>query len=94
MYDILESLICYGSSCLGWSIVLIDVFAVCYLIFCALYKVSKAVKIFGWVLIAVLLFSVAIPSIMHICVYMILADIFAVITAFVVCVLILKTNGK
>ena len=49
MNELLKSLACSGTECFCWILVLFNILAVFYLVFCSFWKVSKLVKIFGWV---------------------------------------------
>ena len=76
MNELLKSLACSGTECFCWILVLFNIFAVFYLVFCSFWKVSKLVKIFGWVHSGVLI-CVAIATLFyHTCIYTLLATIF------------------
>ena len=49
MNELLKSLLCSGTECFCWIIVLFNIFAVFYLVFCSFWNVTKLVKIFGWI---------------------------------------------
>ena len=44
-----ETISCNASECLSWIIVLFNILTVFYLAFCAWFKITKTVKLFGWV---------------------------------------------
>ena len=76
MNELLKSLACSGTECFCWILVLFNILAVFYLVFCSFWKVSKLVKIFGWVHSGVLI-CVAIATLFyHTCIYTLLATIF------------------
>ena len=76
MNELLKSLVCSGTECFCWILVLFNILAVFYLVFCSFWKISKLVKIFGWVCSGVLI-CVAIATLFyHTCIYTLLATIF------------------
>ena len=76
MNELLKSLACSGTECFCWILVLFNILAVFYLVFCSFWKVSKLVKIFGWVHSGVLI-CVAIATLFyHTCIYTLLATLF------------------
>lgn len=76
MNELLKSLACSGTECFCWMLVLFNILAVFYLVFCSFWKVSRLVKIFGWVHSGVLI-CVAIATLFyHTCIYTLLATLF------------------
>ena len=76
MNELLKSLACSGTECFCWILVLFNILAVFYLVFCSFWKVSRLVKIFGWVHSGVLI-CVAIATLFyHTCIYTLLATLF------------------
>ena len=76
MNELLKSLACSGSECLCWILVLFNIFAVFYLVFCSFWKVSKLVKINGWVYSGVLICTTIVVLFFHTCIYTLLATVF------------------
>lgn len=77
--EFLESIACTDSRCLFWILIVLDIFAVVYLIFCAVGQVGRIRKIIGWVVAAVLLCSAAAIVVIHTCTYTILTAVFTVL---------------
>ena len=76
MNELLKSLACSGTECFCWILVLFNILAVFYLVFCSFWKVSRLVRIFGWVHSGVLLCVAIITLFYHTCIYTLLATIF------------------
>ena len=76
MNELLKSLACSGTECFCWILVLFNILAVFYLVFCSFWKVSRLVKIFGWVHSGVLICIAIITLFYHTCIYTLLATIF------------------
>ena len=76
MNELLKSLACSGTECFCWMLVLFNILAVFYLVFCSFWKVSRLVKIFGWVHSGVLICIAIITLFYHTCIYTLLATIF------------------
>ena len=76
MNELLKSLACSGTECFCWILVLFNILAVFYLVFCSFWKVSRLVKIFGWVHSGLLICIAIITLFYHTCIYTLLATIF------------------
>ena len=76
MNELLESLVCAGTECFCWILVLFNLLAVFYLVFCSFWKVSGLVKIFGWIQSGVLICVAIVTLFYHTCIYTLLATIF------------------
>lgn len=76
MNELMKSLACSGSECFCWILVLLNIFAVFYLVFCSFWKVSRLVKLNGWVYSGVLIGATILVLFFHTCVYTLLAAIF------------------
>ena len=76
MNELLKSLACSGTECFCWILVLFNILAVFYLVFCSFWKVSRLVRIFGWVHSGVLLCVSIVTLFYHTCIYTLLATIF------------------
>ena len=76
MNELLKSMVCSGSECLSWIIVLFNIFAVFFLVFCSFWRISKMVKIIGWVYSGVLICVTILTLFFHTCIYTLLATIF------------------
>lgn len=76
MDKFLESIACAGTECLCWILVLFNILAIFYLVFCSFWNVTKVVKIFGWVWTAVLLCVCVGILFFHTCIYTLLSTIF------------------
>ena len=68
---------CSAEECLSWIIILLNILTVFYLVFCAWYKVTKAVKGIGYVWASALTVgSVAVVA-LHTCIFTILSAVFS-----------------
>ncbi len=76
MDEFLKSITCSGSGCLSWILVLFNILAIFYLVFCSFWKVTKTAKITGWIWSAALLCATVGILIAHTCVYTLLTTIF------------------
>ncbi len=76
MDEFLKSITCSGSGCLSWILVLFNILAIFYLVFCSFWKVTRTAKITGWVWAAALLCATVGILIAHTCVYTLLTTIF------------------
>ena len=76
MNELLKSLACSGTECFCWILVLINILAVFYLVFCSFWKVSRLARICGWVHAGLLICIAVITLFYHTCIYTLLATIF------------------
>ena len=76
MNELLKSMACSGSECLCWILVLLNIFAVFYLVFCSFWKISGLTKIIGWTYSGVLIGAPGLIMFFHTCIYTLLATIF------------------
>ena len=66
------------SSCMCWLIVLLDILAIYYLVFVSFYKVTKFVKMIGWLWLGVLITGDVIIVALHPCVLTLLCVMFTI----------------
>lgn len=76
MEEFLKNITCSGTECLCWILVLFNILAVFYLVFCSFWKVTRIVKITGWVFSAGLLCATIGILIAHTCIYTLLMTVF------------------
>ncbi len=76
MEEFLKSITCSGTECMCWILVLFNILAVFYLVFCSFWKVTRIAKITGWVFSAGLLCAVIAILIAHTCIYTLLTTVF------------------
>lgn len=76
MDKFLESITCSGSECLCWILAFLNILAVFYLVFCSFWRVTRMVKISGWVWATVLLCATIGILFFHTCIYTLLATVF------------------
>lgn len=76
MEEFLKNITCSGTECLCWILVLFNILAVFYLVFCSFWKVTRIVKITGWVYAAGLLCLTVGILIAHTCIYTLLTTVF------------------
>ena len=94
MNELLKSLACSGSECLCWILVLLNIFAVFYLVFCSFWKVSRMVKISGWVYSGLLICVTILILFFHTCIYTLLATIFTGMMLMAILSIILPQQGE
>ena len=94
MSELLKSMACAGAECLCWILVLFNIFAVFYLVFCSFWKVSKLVKINGWVYSGVLICTTIIVLFVHTCIYTLLATVFTGMMLMAILSIILPQQGE
>ncbi len=94
MNELLKSLACSGTECLSWILVFVNILAVFYLVFCSFWKVSKLVRIIGWVWMGVLLGVTMGILIFHTCIYTLLVTIFTMMMFMAILSVILPHSEK
>ena len=72
----LSNFACSAEECLSWIIILLNILTIFYLVFCAWFKVTKAVRVIGYVWASALAVgSVAVVA-LHTCIFTILSTVF------------------
>ena len=94
MNELLKSLACSGTECFCWILVLFNILAVFYLVFCSFWKVSRLVKIFGWVHSGVLICIAIITLFYHTCIYTLLATLFTGMMLLAILSIVLQQQGE
>ena len=94
MNELLKSMACSGSECLCWILVLFNIFAVFYLVFCSFWKISRLVKMSGWVHSGVLVCTTILILFFHTCIYTLLATIFTGMMLMAILSIILPQQGE
>ena len=94
MNELLKSLACSGSECLCWILVLFNIFAVFYLVFCSFWKITELVKISGWVYSGVLICTTVGVLFFHTCIYTLLATVFTGMMLMAILSIILPQQGE
>ena len=94
MNELLKSMTCSGSECLCWIMVLFNIFAVFYLVFCSFWKISRMVKLSGWVYSGMLIGVTILTLFFHTCIYTLLATIFTGMMLMAILSIILPQEGK
>lgn len=94
MNELLKSLACSGSECLCWILVLFNIFAVFYLVFCSFWKISRLVKISGWIYSGILIAVAILTLFFHTCIYTLLATIFTGMMLMAIISIILPQQGE
>ena len=65
-------------NCLSWLIILLDIFAIFYLVFVSFYKVTNFVRMIGWIWIGVLVTADVIIVAIHPCILTLLCVLFTI----------------
>lgn len=94
MNELMKSLVCPGSECFCWILVLVNIFAVFYLVFCSFWKISKLVKLAGWAYSGVLIGSTILILFFHTCIYTLLATVFTGMMLMAILSIILPQQGE
>ena len=72
----LSKIACSAEECLSWIIILLNILTVFYLVFCAWFKVTKTVRIIGYVWGSALAVGTIAVVAVHTCVFTILSAVF------------------
>ncbi len=72
----LSNIACSAEECLSWIIILLNILTVFYLVFCAWFKVTKTVKIIGYVWASALTVGTIAVVAVHTCIFTILSAVF------------------
>ena len=94
MDEFMKSLACAGTECFCWILVLLNIFAVFYLVFCSFWKVSRLVKLSGWVYSGVLIGATILILFFHTCIYTLLATVFTGMMLMAILSIILPQQGE
>ena len=94
MNDLLKSLACSGSECFCWILVLFNIFAVFYLVFCSFWKVSRLAKFSGWAYSGILIGITILTLFFHTCIYTLLGTIFTGMMLMAILSIILPQQGE
>ncbi len=76
MESFMSSISCAGTECLSWLLVLANILAVFYLVFCSFWRVTRVVKLIGWIWIGGLVCATVGVLMRHTCVYTLLVTVF------------------
>lgn len=88
----MSDFICNSENCLSWLIILLNIFTIFYLVFCAWFRVTKAVRIAGFVWAASLAIGVVVIVIFHACLFTILSAVFSALVIIAVLSVALNKN--
>ena len=67
---------CSAEECLCWIIILLNILTIFYLVFCAFFRVTKPVKVIGYVWASALAVGTVAVVAIHTCIFTILAAVF------------------
>lgn len=88
----LDSLVCSGTNCLSWILVLLSIFAVFYIVFFSFYKPSKMIKTFGLIYSGMTLLVMIVVLIFHVCLFTLLCSVFTIMLSMAILPVTMKTN--
>ena len=74
--NILTKLTCSSTDCMSYIISLMDIMTVLYLAFCASFRVTKGVRIFGWIWAAVVIAGTVTVIALHTCLFTLVSALF------------------
>ena len=95
----LASLCSDPEKCLCWLMILLDIFSIFYLVFVSFYRVTKIVRVIGWVWLGALLTADVVIMVIHMCILTLLCFLFTVMIMVAMLSVVLpkcekKTFGK
>ena len=76
--SIFSKLLCDTDSCLSYIIILLDILSVFYLVFCSYYKITKRVRLIGYIWSVILLCSTVVIMFFHTCIFTITGVVFTI----------------
>lgn len=82
-----------AENCLSWLIILLDIFAIFYLVFVSFYKVTKFVRMLGWIWVGVLVTADVMIMAMHPCILTLLCVLFTIMIITAVLSVVLPNVG-
>ena len=74
--NFLTKLVCENTDCLSFIITLFDILTVLYLAYCASFRVTKGVRIFGWTWTAIVIAGTITVVAIHTCMFTIVSALF------------------
>lgn len=74
----LASLCSDPEKCLCWLIILLDIFSIFYLVFASFYRVTKIVRVIGWIWLGALLTADVAIIVIHTCILTLLCFLFTI----------------
>ena len=90
----LASLCSNPEKCFCWLIILLDIFAIFYLVFVSFYKVTRLVRMIGWIWIGVLITADIIILAIHPCVLTLLCILFTIMIMAAMLSVVLPNAGN
>ena len=90
----LTSLCSNPEKCFCWLIILLDIFAIFYLVFVSFYKVTRLVRMIGWIWIGVLITADIIILAIHPCVLTLLCILFTIMIMAAMLSVVLPNAGN
>ncbi len=88
----LSNIACSAEECLSWIIILLNILTVFYLVFCAWFKVTKTVKIIGYVWASALAVGTVAVVAAHACIFTILSAVFSALIIMAVLSVVFNKN--
>ena len=80
----ISSFMCSAEDCLCWIIVLLNILTIFYLVFCAWFKITKFVRLIGYIWASVLAVGSVIIVAIHTCIFTLLTTVFSALVIFAV----------
>lgn len=90
----LTSLCSNPEKCFCWLIILLDIFAIFYLVFVSFYKVTRLVRMIGWIWIGVLITADIIILAIHPCILTLLCILFTIMIMAAMLSVVLPNAGN
>lgn len=90
----LDSLVCSGTSCASWILILLSIFAVFYIAFFSFYKPTKMIKIFGLIYSGVMLLGMIVVLIFHVCLFTLLCSVFILMLAMAILPITMRNGAQ
>ncbi len=76
--SIFSKLLCDTDSCLSFIIIFLDILSVFYLVFCSYYKITKTVRLIGYIWASFLLCSTVTIMFIHTCIFTVMGVMFTI----------------
>lgn len=89
----ISSLCTNTENCLCWLIILLDIFAIFYLVFASFYRITKLVRMVGWIWLGVLITADVIIVAIHPCILTLLCILFTIMIMTAILSVVLPNTG-
>ena len=92
--NILTKLVCENTDCLSFIISFVDILTVLFLAYCASFRVTKMVRIIGWVWAAVVVVTTITVVAIHTCMFTLVSSLFTALVLMALFGVTFESMGK